>query len=54
MKEYRVSYLIRDMYHTYIIKAESEDQAKEKVLNSAYYPELIRELKAERYYPEWN
>ena len=54
MKEYRVSYYLGNMYHEYIIDAESEDRAKEKVVSRSYYPESIRELKAERYYPEWN
>lgn len=54
MKEYRVSYYIGKMYHSYVIDAESEDEAKRKVLRNAYYPELISELKAERYFPEWN
>lgn len=54
MKEYSVSYRIGRMYHAYIIEAESEDQAKQKVLRGSYYPDDIRELKAGRHSPEWN
>lgn len=54
MKEYKVSYWIGKMYHSYIIDAESEDEAKRKVLRGSYYPESIQGLKAERYFPEWN
>lgn len=54
MNEYQVSYCIRSMFHTYIIEAENEEQARLKVLKSAPYPELLRDLKIMRYYPEWN
>lgn len=54
MKDYQVSYMSGSMYHSYILEAKSEDHAREKVLKSTYHPELIRELKVERYYPEWN
>ena len=54
MKEYNVSYWIGRMYHAYVIEAENEDQAKEKVSKASYYPEDIRDLKAERHFPEWN
>lgn len=54
MKEYQVSYFLGDMYHSYCIDADSEEQARFKVLKSLWYPELLRELKIERYYREWN
>lgn len=54
MKDYQVSYMIGSMYHSYILEAESEEHAREKVLKQSYYPEAIRDLKVTRYYPEWN
>ena len=53
MKEYQVSFYINDMYHCYIIDAENESHAKRRVLKESPYPELITNLTAERYYPEW-
>lgn len=54
MKEYQVSFCIGSMYHSFIIEAESEKQARAKVLKQSYHPEAIRELKITRHYPEWN
>lgn len=54
MKDYQVSYMLGSVYHAYIIEAESEEHAREKVLRSMYHPERLRELKITRHYPEWN
>lgn len=54
MKEYQVSYYIGKMFHTYIVDAKDEADARERVIKSSYYPELISELKAVRYFREWN
>ena len=54
MQEYRVSYNIRGMYHSYIITAKDEEEAKAKALRTAPHPELIANLTAERYFQEWN
>ncbi len=54
MKDYRVSFQIGTIYHSFVITAESEDDAKAKVLRTAYHPELITNLTAERFFQEWN
>jgi len=54
MKDYQVSYYLGDMYHAYVINARNEDEVVKKVMTRQYYPELLHDLKVERYYQEWN
>ena len=54
MKDYQVSYCIGSMFHTYIIEAENEEQARIKLMKSAPYPELLQDIKIERRYTDWN
>ncbi len=53
MKEYHVSYNLGNMYHSYVVEAENEAEAIQKVLSRFYYKELLTEFKIERYYPKW-
>ena len=56
MLEYRVSYYLGDMYHSYIVDAENEYEATMRVLRTI--PEgsqkIFRELKVYRASREWN
>lgn len=56
MKDYRVSYYLGDMLHTYIITAESEIDAIVKVMRAipATSRKIFNNFKVERYYEEWN
>lgn len=54
--EYKVSYMLGNMYHTYLIIAQNEKEAKQKALNTI--PEtskpILHDFKVERYYRTWN
>lgn len=56
MKEYQVSYYLRGMYYAYVVGAENEYEAIQKVLNGL--PEgskqIFNDFKISRYYQEWN
>lgn len=56
MKEYKVSYMLGDMYHSYIETAENEARAIQKVLNRLPdgSKEIMHEFKIERYFQKWN
>lgn len=56
MKEYRITYYLDDMLHTYIEVAENEYNAISKCLNRIPVTSrnLMRNLKIERYIQEWN
>lgn len=54
MKNYYVSYYLDKMYHNYIVEAENEVAAIQKVLRGLYSPEIFHDFKIERCYPEWN
>lgn len=56
MKDYRISYCLGDMYHTYIVTQPDEATAIMKALQ--FLPEgsrkLLHDFKIERYYEVWN
>ena len=56
MNYYRVSYYLRDMYHTYIIEAENEATAMLKVVNGL--PEgskkIMHHFSILKYVQKWN
>jgi len=56
MKDYRISYYLDDMYHTYIVTQPNEATAIMKAIQ--FIPEGSREIlhdfKIERYYEDWN
>lgn len=56
MKEYRISYYLDDMLHTYIEVAENEYKAILKCLH--HIPDtssvIMHDFKIERYIQEWN
>lgn len=56
MKEYKVSYMLGDMYHSYIEAAENEAKAIQKVLNRLpdECKEIMHDFKIERYFQKWN
>lgn len=54
MKEYQVSFRIKGMLHSYVVDAGNARHARQLVKKSCPYPELITDLKVERYYREWN
>ena len=54
MKEYKVSYYLGDMLHTYIVTAECEEKAMLEVINKLYYPEIMHDFKIEKYTQKWN
>lgn len=56
MKEYKVSYMLGSMYHSFIETAENESRAIQKVLNRLPdgSKEIMHEFKIERYFQEWN
>ena len=54
VKEYQVSFRIKGMLHSYIVDARDARHARQLIKKSSPYPELITDLKAERYYQEWN
>jgi len=55
LKEYKISYYLRNMYHTYLLDAENQQEAEERALRDI--PEtskpLLHDFKAERYYRPW-
>ena len=55
MKEYSVSYYLDNMFHTYLVDANHEAKAYEKVLKGI--PDecmpIMHDLKIERYYRKW-
>lgn len=56
MNDYKVSYYLGDMYHTYILTAENEAQAILKAVNRL--PDgskaILHDFKIERYIQKWN
>lgn len=56
MKDYKVSYMLGDMYHTYILTAENEAQAILKAVNRLPdgSKERLHDFKIERYIQKWN
>lgn len=56
MIDYKISYKLGNMLHQYIIEAENENNAKYKALKNIpkTSQNILRDLKIERYYPEWN
>ncbi len=57
MREYRVSYYLSAMYHSYVVEAENEFSVL-KTLVSEFERlrtgDLLHDIKIERYYQEWN
>ncbi len=55
MKNWQVTYYLDNFYHAFVIEAEHEAQAYEKVLRDI--PEtskpVLHDLKIERCYPKW-
>ena len=56
MKDYNVSYMLGDMYHSYIITAENEAQAILRTVNRLPdgSKEILHDFKIERYIQKWN
>ena len=56
MREYRVSYYLGDMYHSYLVDADNEFEATEKALRGVVSTSMgiFTGLKVERYFREWN
>lgn len=56
MKEYQVSYCIGNMYHAYLIDAENEAAAYEKVLRTMppASKAALHDLRIKRHFAEWN
>lgn len=56
MKDWQVSYCLRNMLHQYIIEAENYFEAHQKVLSSIpkTSQDAFNDLKIERYYQKWN
>lgn len=54
MKTYSVSYYLSGMYHTYLVDAENEAGAIQKVLGGLYHPEIMHDFKIKRYHEVWN
>lgn len=55
-KDYKVSYMLGDMYHSYILTAENEAKA---ILNAVNRlpdgsKERLHDFKIERYVQKWN
>ena len=55
MKEYKVSYYLGDMYHTYLIDADNEYEAATKALHSIVETsrDIFHDFRIERYYRPW-
>jgi len=56
MKSYSVTYKLAGMYHSYIVEADNELSAIEKVV-SAISPlsrSVFHDFKIERFFEEWN
>lgn len=56
MKEYKVSYYLGNMLHTYIEDAENECEAIEKATKRIpkTSKDIFHDFKIERYYQPWN
>lgn len=57
MKEYRVSYYLSAMYHSYVVEAENEFSVLKSLVSKfdrLRTGELLHDIKIERYYQEWN
>lgn len=56
MKEYSVSYYLGDMYHSYLVDADNEFEATEKVMRGIpkTSKHIFRDLTVKRYFREWN
>lgn len=55
MREYKVSYMLGDMYHSYIIEAENEATAIMRVINRLpdSSKKIFHEFTIDRYYIKW-
>jgi hypothetical protein len=56
MKKWQVSYYLDNFYHAYVIDANNEAEAYEKVLKSipTTSKTIMHDLKIERYFQKWN
>ena len=56
MNEYRISYYLRDMYHTYIMEAKNEAEAILKAVNRLPEgsKEIMHHFSIEKYVQKWN
>lgn len=57
MKEYRVSYYVGDMFHKYVVEAESEFDVLKNLVSKFEQlstKSLLNTIKIERYYQDWN
>jgi hypothetical protein len=56
MNEYRISYYLRDMYHTYIMEAKNEAEAITRAVNRLPEgsKEIMHHFSIEKYVQKWN
>lgn len=54
MKTFQVSYKLAGAFLRYLIDANNEFEAIQKVLSSVYCESIFHDFKIERYREEWN
>jgi len=54
MKTFQVSYKLAGALHSYLVDANTEFEAIQKVLSSIYCESIFHDFKIERYREEWN
>lgn len=52
--KYQITYYLDNMIHQYVVEAENEASAIEKVMRLLKSKELFHGFKIERYYQDWN